>query len=48
MRTGVPDVRSVIRSYEGEDIAAAFRERMSRLQSKSKGKRSFLGTVTGR
>lgn len=43
VRTGVPDVRSVIRSYEGEDIPVAFRDRMSRLQSKSKGKRSFLG-----
>jgi import inner membrane translocase subunit TIM50 len=31
VRTSVPDVRAVVKSYEGEDIPAAFRERMGRV-----------------
>jgi len=48
VRTGGPDVRSVIKSYEGQDIPLAFRERMSRLQSASKTKKGFLGFGGGR
>ena len=43
---GVPDVKSVIRSYDGQDIPAAFRERMAKLQTKSKTKRGFLGSFS--
>lgn len=28
----VPDVRDVVRSYDGQDIPTAFRERMKRVQ----------------
>jgi NLI interacting factor-like phosphatase len=45
--TGVPDVRSVIRSYDAQDIPTAFRERMAKLQTKSKTKRGFLGSFSG-
>ena len=31
-RTNVPDVRAVVRSFEGQDIPSAFRERMLALQ----------------
>ena len=43
---GVPDVRSVIRSYDAQDIPTAFRERMAKLQTKSKTKRGFLGSFS--
>lgn len=44
VRTGVPDVRSVIRSYEGQDIPTSFRERMAKLQSERKtASKGFLG-----
>lgn len=39
----VSDVRDVVRSYEGEDIPTAFRDRMARLQQAPKKPRSFLG-----
>lgn len=39
----VSDVRDVVRSYEGEDIPTAFRERMARLQQAPKKPRGFMG-----
>jgi len=33
VRTNVPDVRSVVKSYDGEDIPTAFKQRMSKLSS---------------
>ncbi|KAG7670085.1 hypothetical protein Ndes2526B_g06470 [Nannochloris sp. 'desiccata'] len=38
VRTNVPDLRDVVKSYEGQDIPTAFRERMSRVQQ-AKAKR---------
>jgi import inner membrane translocase subunit TIM50 len=35
-RTNVADVRAVVRSFEGQDIPSAFRERMLRLQQQQK------------
>ena len=37
-RTNVPDVREVVRSYEGQDIPAAFRERMRAVQEQKRQK----------
>jgi import inner membrane translocase subunit TIM50 len=41
VRTNVPDLRDVVKSYEGQDIPTAFRERMARVaaqkQTTSKG-----------
>jgi len=50
VRTNVPDVRAVVRSYDGQDIPKAFRERMSKVQE-AKAKRQqqrgkgFLGST---
>lgn len=33
VRTNVPDVRAVVKSYEGEDIPTAFKQRMSKVSS---------------
>lgn len=33
VRTNVPDVRAVVKSYEGEDIPSAFKQRMSKVSS---------------
>lgn len=46
--THVPDVRDVVRSYEGQHIPTAFRERMRRVQEQQKTHRSFLGTAAAR
>ena len=35
-RTNVPDVRAVVRSFEGQDIPSAFRQRMLALQQAQK------------
>ncbi|KAK9823312.1 hypothetical protein WJX72_001853 [[Myrmecia] bisecta] len=37
-RTNVPDVRAVVRSYEGQDIPTAFRERMQRVAEQQRQK----------
>lgn len=41
----VPDVRDVVRSYDGQDIPTAFRERMKRVaeQRQKSAPRGFLG-----
>lgn len=50
VRTQVPDVRAVVRSYEGEDIPTAFRERMEKVkeakEKRQQTKRGFLGGIT--
>ena len=38
-RTNVPDVRAVVRSFEGQDIPSAFRERMLALQQQQQRER---------
>jgi import inner membrane translocase subunit TIM50 len=38
VRTNVPDVRAVVKSYEGEDIPKAFKERMSKVSQEKKNK----------
>jgi hypothetical protein len=39
----VPDVRDVVKSYDGQDIPTAFRERMKRVQSERQQQpKSFL------
>lgn len=48
VRTGVPDVRDVVKSYEGQDIPTAFRERMAKVQEAKAQRqqqrgRSFIG-----
>ena len=46
VRTNVPDLRDVVRSYDGQDIPTAFRERMARVQeakSKRQGGRGWMG-----
>ena len=50
VRSNVPDVRSVVKSYEGEeDIAKAFKERMSKVSpAKKDGKGKRLGGWGGR
>jgi mitochondrial import inner membrane translocase subunit TIM50 len=49
VRTHVPDVRDVVRSYEGQHIPTAFRERMARVQeAKTKRQRGFLSGGTSR
>lgn len=48
VRTSVSDVRDVVRSYEGQDIPTAFRERMARVQqakANRQGPRGFLGGI---
>ena len=35
-RTNVPDVRAVVKSFEGQDIPSAFRQRMLALQQAQK------------
>lgn len=45
VRTNVPDVRSVVKSYDGQDIPRAFRERMEKIrdaQTKNSKKKSFF------
>jgi import inner membrane translocase subunit TIM50 len=45
-RTNVPDVRTVVKAYEGEDIPSAFRERMRKVQEQrqqTKPKRRLFG-----
>ena len=45
-RTNVPDVRVVVRSFEGQDIPSAFRERMLRLQQqKAAERRGLFGSL---
>lgn len=45
-RTNVPDVRAVVRSFEGQDIPSAFRERMQRLQQqKTSERRGLFGSL---
>lgn len=41
-RTNVPDVRAVVRSFEGQDIPSAFRERMKALAAKQQQQRPGL------
>ncbi|CAL8462668.1 g2201 [Coccomyxa elongata] len=41
-RTNVPDVRAVVRSFEGQDIPSAFRERMRALAAKQQFQRPGL------
>lgn len=52
VRAGVPDVRDVVRSYKGQDIPTAFRERMKRIQEeqarKQQAQRGFLGGLAPR
>ena len=51
VRSNVPDVRSVVKSYEGEeDVARAFKERMSRVggeKDKEKSKRKGVFDLPG-
>ncbi|KAK9809329.1 hypothetical protein WJX73_005759 [Symbiochloris irregularis] len=48
--TNVPDVRDVVRSYQGQDIPTAYRDRMHQLQEANKqqkhGRKGFLGSFT--
>lgn len=50
--TQVPDVRDVVKSYDGQDIPAAFRERMKRVQEQTASRqqqgKGFLGGLTKR
>lgn len=52
VRTDVPDVRDVVRSYEGEHIPTAFKERMQRISQAQRTKQtssgSFLSGITRR
>jgi hypothetical protein len=41
-RTNVPDVRAVVRSFEGQDIPSAFRERMRALAAKQQSQKPGL------
>ena len=43
VKTSVPDVRDVVRSYEGQDVPTAFRERMSRVQAAKTKRQSPIG-----
>ena len=46
VRTNVPDVRAVVKSYEGEDIPTAFKQRMSKVSTiKSSRKGGFLRRI---
>lgn len=50
VRTNVPDVRDVVRSYDGLDIPTAFKERMQKVQQKQRtqqGAASFLSARRG-
>jgi len=42
-RTNVQDVRAVVRSFEGQDIPSAFRERMLRLNQKPPERKGLFG-----
>lgn len=45
-RTNVQDVRAMVRSFEGQDIPSAYRERMLRMhQQRSSERRGFLGSL---
>ena len=48
----VPDVRDVVKSYEGQDIPTAFRERMKRVQdqqaARQQQQKGFLGGIARR
>ena len=45
-RTNVPDVRAMVRSFEGQDISSAYRERMARMrQQRTAERRGFLGSL---
>lgn len=49
VRTNVPDVRDVVRSYEGQNIPTAFRERMARVQeAKIKRQQAGRGLLGGK
>lgn len=52
VRTHVPDVRDVVKSYEGQDIPTAFRERMKRVQdqqaARQQQQKGFLGGIARR
>jgi import inner membrane translocase subunit TIM50 len=47
VRTNVPDVKAVVKSYDGQDIPTAFRERMARVQEakmkREGGRKGWLG-----
>lgn len=44
VRTNVPDLRDVVKSYDGQDIPTAFRERMAKVQeSKAKRQQTHKG-----
>jgi import inner membrane translocase subunit TIM50 len=49
VRTNVTDVRDVVRSYEGQDVPTAFRERMAKVQAakaqRQKAPRGFLSSA---
>ena len=44
-RTNVPDVRAVVRSFEGQDIPSAFRERMLKANQKASERRGLFGSL---
>ena len=45
----VPDVRAVVKSYDGQDIPAAFRDRMKRVQDQQSQRTSKpKGFLSGR
>ena len=45
-RTNVQDVRTMVRSFEGQDIPSAYRKRMMRMrQERSSERRGFLGSL---
>lgn len=43
VRTHVPDVRAVVKSYEGQDIPTAYKERMKAVQEKQASKKKSAG-----
>lgn len=52
VRSQVPDVRDVVRSYDGQDIPTAFRERMKQVaekrQQQQQQPKGFLGGIARR
>ncbi|KAI7839905.1 hypothetical protein COHA_006385 [Chlorella ohadii] len=52
VRTHVPDVRDVVKSYDGQDIPTAYRERMKRVQEQQAARqqqhKGFLGGMAKR
>ena len=47
VRNGVPDVRDVVRSYDGQHIATAFRERMQKVQEQQSKRQKGPGGLLG-